>query len=504
MAPMLRSAARAWRCLASRRLEELLGLELPPRSRARCDSCGGACCCSSATPPTGATNSEALRRPCVWRPLPRPAALRDGAVLARTGHAGSIVQTLRARLDIGLGRRDRRLPGDSDAWRRRAPGCTGRLKGRDASCWAGLLRGCRRRMRKPRVSRRPSRARKASRPSCRCCARGFRCRHQAEAGRCPRASCCSTTGSWSCWARSTAPRSSKRRKPALLAVLAADLKADVRVQIVAARCGAASQCSAAGRCGGRLSSPGAAGTATADPSAQSADPLLRRALYFQAAEGRDRPAQRLRFLRAIIDDARRSGSLLQTARVVAPLMADLQPSPDVAANAETVSRSRFSRDSSTRPADGPKAPDPPWLALIDVADPERRGRPPALGAMEELAVRGRSAPRRCIVLPPCSMRSTSTCRSGCGRRRAARRQPRDRYLPEPACWPSWRRPPSATDAAAPSCSSCARWGPPRPEGRQCAGDGERGARVEAASGSRRCPPAGAGGADRGLARTAGN
>jgi hypothetical protein len=33
---------------------------------------------------------------------------------------------------------------------------------------------------------------------------------------------------------------------------------------------------------------------------------------------------------------------------------------------------------------------PHWLALIDVADPDRRsGRPPALAAIEELAVRGR-------------------------------------------------------------------------------------------------------------------
>ena len=55
------------------------------------------------------------------------------------------------------------------------------------------------------------------------------------------------------------------------------------------------------------------------------------------------------------------------------------------------SRSRCSPASSTRRAAGPRAADlRHWLALIDVADPERRdGRPPSLAAMEELAVRGR-------------------------------------------------------------------------------------------------------------------
>jgi hypothetical protein len=48
------------------------------------------------------------------------------------------------------------------------------------------------------------------------------------------------------------------------------------------------------------------GAGAVDPTAQQGDPLLRRALYFQAVEAARTPVQRLRFLRAIIDDARKS------------------------------------------------------------------------------------------------------------------------------------------------------------------------------------------------------
>ena len=44
------------------------------------------------------------------------------------------------------------------------------------------------------------------------------------------------------------------------------------------------------------------------------------------------------------------------------------------------------------------------------------------------------------------MRSTSTCRSACGRRRAARRNRRAAICRRPACWPIWRKSAKRKDA----------------------------------------------------------
>ena len=95
-----------WRGLDLKTLEELLaGLELPPRSPAL-HQLWRRMLLSSATPPAGASNPEhfvALRLEALYR----SGLLADmEKVLSENSAPGPVVQTLRARLDIGLGRRD--------------------------------------------------------------------------------------------------------------------------------------------------------------------------------------------------------------------------------------------------------------------------------------------------------------------------------------------------------------------------------------------------------------
>src|SRR5205085_12680186 len=95
-----------WQGLDLKTLEELLaGLELPPRSPAL-HQLWRRMLLSSATPPAGAPNSEhfvALRLEALYR-----SGLLDDMekVLGENGAPGPIVQTLRARREIGLGRRE--------------------------------------------------------------------------------------------------------------------------------------------------------------------------------------------------------------------------------------------------------------------------------------------------------------------------------------------------------------------------------------------------------------
>ena len=106
-----------WRGLDLKALEELLaGLDLPPRSPVL-HRLWRRMLLSSATPPAGAPNDEhfmALRLEALYR----SGLLADmESILKADPAAGPVVQTLRARRDIGLGARDDRLPGDQGAGR---------------------------------------------------------------------------------------------------------------------------------------------------------------------------------------------------------------------------------------------------------------------------------------------------------------------------------------------------------------------------------------------------
>ena len=377
-----------WRGLDLKTLEELLaGLELPPRSPAL-HQLWKRMLLSSATPPAGAPNSEhfvALRLEALYR-----SGLLDDMekVLGENGTPGPIVQTLRARREIGLGRRE---AGCREIAALAAPssGLPGRLKGETQ-----LLAGY-------------------------CAAVGGDAQAAGLAAELAREEGIEAEmplAVLSGFAAGTKPKLAlparvllldyrflellgpvngsqifDKAEPALLAVLASDPQADIRLRVAAAEAALklnALTPEAMAEIYRRQPLSGAAG---ADPAAQPGDPLLRRALYFKAVEAARAPAQRARFVRAMVDDARKSGTYLQMARVLAPLTADMPVTPDAGWFAETsleIALLAGQYDQARRWAE--VAGLRHWLALIDVADPQRRGgRPPSLAAMEELAVRGR-------------------------------------------------------------------------------------------------------------------
>lgn len=184
-----------------------------------------------------------------------------------------------------------------------------------------------------------------------------------------------------------------RAEPALLAVLAGDTKLDAKLQVAAAeaalRVNALSTEAVAAVYRRQSFSARDAG----DSSAQHDDPLLRRALFFRAVEAARSPSERARMARAMLQDARRSGLYVQAAHMLAPLLADLRPTREVAWFAETCVEVQLAAgrlEDARRWAHAAGLAQ--WLTLIDIADPEqRRGSLQSLLPIEELAVRGRLA-----------------------------------------------------------------------------------------------------------------
>jgi hypothetical protein len=374
-----------WRGLDLNAVEELLaGLDLPPRSPA-VHQLWRRVLLASATPPAGSPNEEhfvALRLEALYR----SGLLYDmEAVLSQTGLSGPVVQMLRARRDIGLGRRE---IGCQKIAALAAPssGLPGRLKG-EMQLLSGYCAAA--------AGDRQAAALAAD-----------LAREEGVEAELPLAV---LTG----FAGGTKPKLTlparvllldyrflellgpvnaaqvfDRAEPALVSALAADTKLSARVKIAAAEAALGLNALAPelmAEVYRRTSLTGA------DPAAPTADPVLRHALYFQAIEAARPGTQKARFLRAILEDARRRGAHLQMARVLAPLIADLPITPDVHWFAETALETellagRF--DPARRWAEAANLKH--WLALIDVADPGRRGRRLAsLGAIAELTQGGR-------------------------------------------------------------------------------------------------------------------
>ncbi|MGE0852510.1 MAG: hypothetical protein AB7O44_23275 [Hyphomicrobiaceae bacterium] len=374
-----------WRGLDLKGLEELLsGIELPPRSPSL-HQLWRRMLLSSATPPAGAPDPEhfvAVRLEALYR----SGLLADmEAVLTGSGISGPVVQILRARRDIGLGRREEgcatvkslaapnsgvpaRLKGETqllagycavvggDAHAAGLAAELAREEGVEAelplAVLAGVASGAKPKLALPqRVLLLDYRFLELLGPV-------------------------------------NALQVFDKAEPALLAMLAGDTRSDARLQIAAAeaalRINAVAPEAIAEVYRGR-SLPRAGQT---DPAAS--DPLLRRALYFQAIEAARTPAQRARFLHALLDDARRSGFGLQMARVVAPLAGSIFPSPEIPWFAETALELALvagNLDIASRWAQSGNLQH--WQGLIDLVDPARRGgRLPSLAAMEELAARG--------------------------------------------------------------------------------------------------------------------
>ena len=184
-----------------------------------------------------------------------------------------------------------------------------------------------------------------------------------------------------------------KAEPALLSALAADGNADQRLQVAAAEAALRLNVLPPEAVADVYRRQAGSAAGDADPAARTADPLLRRALLFRGVELSRSPPQQARMARALLDDARRSGFFLQTAQMLAPVFADAPPSgePALAEVGVEIAIAAGQFDRARRWAETAGAGH--WLALIDVADPGRRGgRVQTLGTLEQMAMRGRLSP----------------------------------------------------------------------------------------------------------------
>jgi hypothetical protein len=137
--------------------------------------------------------------------------------------------------------------------------------------------------------------------------------------------------------------------------------------------------------------------AHAQPFAENQPPPLQRALLFQAFEGEKVPLKKARFARALLDELRRAdGPYRQVAGMLAPAIADMRPTSELAWFAETAieinlagNRIDAVRDWVSAPLGSKAGRFDDWLALADIAAASWRGhRGESLPAVEQRAVSG--------------------------------------------------------------------------------------------------------------------
>lgn len=182
----------------------------------------------------------------------------------------------------------------------------------------------------------------------------------------------------------------EKAEPALLVALAGSSALDLAVQIAAADAALRRNVmtpEAVTKVYRRLSdASGPAGTA---------DPVLERARLFRKAEETQTPAERARLLRKLLDKARRDGVYLQTARMLAPLFTNLWPAPETRPLAEALVQIALAGgelDGARRWAES-AANLQHWLALVDLADPQAPAVAPAgLRSLADLGKRDRLPP----------------------------------------------------------------------------------------------------------------
>ncbi len=187
----------------------------------------------------------------------------------------------------------------------------------------------------------------------------------------------------------------------LLAVLVADPDADPRLRIAAAeaavRLNAITSEDLAAAYHGRGFGP----AEMTEPLGDRVDPLFRRALLLQAAEGERDPQKRARLIRALLDDMRRAGLYLPGLILASKVAAELPRTPEISWFAETEIEIALAAGDQQTVRDwvtlgsmldqrGPGAQH--WLALSDIASASFGARGASLGAVEDLARQGRFNP----------------------------------------------------------------------------------------------------------------
>jgi len=377
-----------WRGLDLKALEGLLaGLELPPRSPAL-HRLWRRILLSSAPPPAGAATDDhftALRLEALYR----SGLLADmAAILGDAGASGPVVQALRARREIGLGQREE---GCRSIAALAAPqsGLPGRLKG-ETQLLAGYCAAAAGDTSGASLAADLAREEGVDAELPLAVLGGVAAGAQPRL-QLPKRVLLLDYRFLELLGPVNAAQIFDKAEPALLAALAGDANGEPRLRVAAAEAGLRLNALAPDVVADIYRRQSISGAVAADP-AQAVDPLLRRAMYFKAAEVARAPAQRARFLRALMDDARRSGFAAQMALVAAPLLAGLPPSPELQGFAETGAEMALAAgefDVGRRWAETTGA-SRHWLALIDLADPSRRGaRPASLALVEDLAYRGR-------------------------------------------------------------------------------------------------------------------
>lgn len=199
----------------------------------------------------------------------------------------------------------------------------------------------------------------------------------------------------------------ERAEPSLLAAIAQDAGSDAKLRLAAAEAGSRLNVVDATQLAAIYRSQAFAPDVLADPLNTRTDPLQRRALLFKAAEAERTPQKKARVIRALLDDARRSGIYLQTLALVTKVADDVPRAQEVGWFAETgieiaLANGRYDAARSwvafTAGMDrgqyaGEQGPLGHWLALIDIADAELKSqRGASLASVEALALRGRYTP----------------------------------------------------------------------------------------------------------------
>lgn len=193
----------------------------------------------------------------------------------------------------------------------------------------------------------------------------------------------------------------ERAEPALLVILASSRDVDPRTHLVAAESAARLAIISGKALGEVYHTQTIPPEALADPLRASVPPSLHRAALFKAAEAEQTPSKRTRFIRALIDDARRAGLWWPILEASAPLTRSLPAIPEVGWFAETAVETNIAAgdlpDASrwidaTASAAGsadPRGSLEHWRMLIEIAEP-RPGAPRerALRAAADQAQRG--------------------------------------------------------------------------------------------------------------------
>jgi hypothetical protein len=201
----------------------------------------------------------------------------------------------------------------------------------------------------------------------------------------------------------------ERADPSALYVLVSAPETEPKLRLAAAEAGARINVISSDRLAEVYRAYPFAAEDLVDPLAGRPDPLLRRALLLKAADAERTPQRKTRLLRALLDDARRTGLYLPALRLSAKPIAALTRQIEIGWFAETaveISLAAERYDDARAWAAFGQGLDRPasglgpsgfkhWQALIDIADSgavTTRGQ--SLASVEQMALAGRFSPEQ--------------------------------------------------------------------------------------------------------------